>query len=449
MDLRAAHLTRRVRLAAAGLTACAALIVPATASASTATLSGGALSYTAAPGEANSVLLTYSFGGYQVQDNGAMIQSGGGCTISKNGHLASCPSGLILAVSVDLGDGNDALSTGLVIPVTIHGGAGDDTLAGGMGNDLIYGDGGNDSLEGSYGDDTLDGGAGADTISGSSGVDTVSYASRTAPVAVSLDGVAGDGEANEGDNVAASVENIVGGAGDDTLTGNASANTLDGGAGHDSFYGGAGADKILALDGTADTVACGADADTVANDPIDSIDADCEVRDAVAAAVGSGTGGGDTGGSGSGSGDSGLPGADVLSTLAPSLPIQRPTATSGGDVPLRVHCPKLAVGGCAGTIALTTASGAQPAGKLVAARRRKVVSVGSKRFKLAAGATKPVGVRLSRRGVRQLRLRHRLVVKATVAVRAEGGHTVSNTRTIVIRERRTASRRVTRRARQR
>jgi Ca2+-binding RTX toxin-like protein len=152
------------------------------------------------------------------------------------------------------GDGNDQLSgTGVLL-----GQGGNDTLFGRGGPDQLDGGAGNDTLDGGAGDDVLAGGAGNDTllavgdvvtdgadqVSGGSGNDTVSYAARQIQALVTLDGVADDGAGGEGDNVAADVENIVGGAADDVLVGSAAANRLHGGPGNDELFGEDGNDRL-------------------------------------------------------------------------------------------------------------------------------------------------------------------------------------------------------------
>ena len=142
----------------------------------------------------------------------------------------------------------------------LYGGTENDTLQGGSGDDQLFGEENDDNLLGSFENDTMDGGPGNDTESGASGndtflegavangndtldgsfdVDTVSYAARTARVVVDLDGVADDGDpaASEHDNANASVENVVGGAGNDDLTGNALPNSLIGNGGGDNLIG--------------------------------------------------------------------------------------------------------------------------------------------------------------------------------------------------------------------
>ena len=131
------------------------------------------------------------------------------------------------------------------------------------------------------GDDSYAGAASlADDVAGGAGSDTANYASRTAPVTVTLDDTANDGEANEKDNVRSDVENVIGGSGADRLAGSAGPNRIDGGpgadvieggTGNDTLIGGDGADRINSRNGVADTVDCGASADTVVGDSTDQI----------------------------------------------------------------------------------------------------------------------------------------------------------------------------------
>ena len=140
----------------------------------------------------------------------------------------------------------------------IAGLGGNDTIRGGDGNDVICGDGAHDYLGGGDGNDTLDGGAGPDRFSGGNGADTVTYARRGA-VKVSIDGRANDGNSGDGasatarDYVSSTVENLIGGAGNDTLKGNSVANRLTGGLGADRLYALGGRDTLIAKDGVKDT----------------------------------------------------------------------------------------------------------------------------------------------------------------------------------------------------
>ncbi len=152
-------------------------------------------------------------------------------------------------------------------------------------NDVINGDNtvgntlwgyeGNDTLAGNGGDDTLNGGAGNDTLSGGAGNDTATYADETDAMFVDLAaGTARRGSAAAAvEDTLATIENLIGGAGNDTLTGNNAVNILDGGAGDDTIRGagasdtirgGVGNDTVLYTIGDgADAIDGGADSDTL------------------------------------------------------------------------------------------------------------------------------------------------------------------------------------------
>ena len=188
------------------------------------------------------------------------------------------------------GAGNDSLLGGADNDM-LYGGDGDDILSGDAGNDLLAGGAGNDMLSGGAGVDTLAGGAGNDSLSGGAGNDALSGDAGDDRFTLG-DGVAGDtdtitgGETGEttgdwlnasavasgvnvqftgnengtattatGNAVFSEIENVAGGAGNDTI--NASASTtahifdtgggndlVTSGAGNDSIYGGAGNDTL-------------------------------------------------------------------------------------------------------------------------------------------------------------------------------------------------------------
>ncbi len=173
-----------------------------------------------------------------------------------------------------------AVADGLVVTGT----DGNDVLTGTAAAESFYGRAGNDTLSGAGGDDEFDGGPGADSFSGNEGSDAVSYSGGT-PVDVTIDGVANDGAAGEGDNVGLDVEDLFGGNGDDRLTGSPSANTLDGGIGADrltggpgpdALFGGEGDDVIFARDSEVDVIECGPGLDTATIDREDVVAGDCE-----------------------------------------------------------------------------------------------------------------------------------------------------------------------------
>jgi hypothetical protein len=437
-------------LFAALLGACAMLLPAAGARAAGTSISGGVLYYTAAPGEVNNLSITFGGGQYTLRDSGtSTLTVAPGC--SPGPHEVHCPYGAFQSISVDLGDQSDiANSTNLLVtPVIVHGGTGNDTISTGGAADYLDGGPGNDTLDAGFGDDTLDGGVGADVLKGNGGFDTVTYADRVAPISLTIDGQANDGEAGEGDNVGTDVEGIVGGSAGDTLTGSDAANvlsggagndtigglggddTIDGGAGADHLDGGAGADSVKARDGEADTVACGSEVDSVQADGADSVAGDCENVDASGgpgAPTGSGTGPGAAGAAGAG-----LPGT-VVQPLGVKIATSVATLTASGDLALSLACPKDVFEGCKGKISIEADLGGTSAKKLSLARRRKLVKLATRRFKIKAGRSQKVVVHMSRRGKRFFSKHPKAKVLVTVAIGSPSGVTTT-TRKITVKRR--------------
>jgi Ca2+-binding RTX toxin-like protein len=162
---------------------------------------------------------------------------------------------IVPVVSTILGGaGNDTITGGSGVDVIqggdgddlIHGGDGNDSLVGGLGNDTIYGDGGNDLLNG--GVETLGVNSdGADHIFGGLGNDSAIYSYRTDNLIIDISDSkkSNDGGKSEGDNVAADIENVFSGNGNDSIAGNASSNLICGGGGNDTLMGGDGNDKLI------------------------------------------------------------------------------------------------------------------------------------------------------------------------------------------------------------
>ena len=143
----------------------------------------------------------------------------------------------------------------------VTGGSGNDALLGGAPANVLVGGGGEDSLDGEAANDVLDGGADADVFTGGAGTDTVTYAARSTPVTVTLDGLAGDGEAGEDDTIRTEVETVIGGSDDDHISGSPLADTLSGGPGADTLHGEGAADMLNGDDGD-DVLEGGAGGDT-------------------------------------------------------------------------------------------------------------------------------------------------------------------------------------------
>jgi Ca2+-binding RTX toxin-like protein len=182
--------------------------------------------------------------------------------------------------------GNDTLTSAGLVDF-LYGGAGNDTLIAGAGADFLYGGAGNDVLRGGTENDTINGGgvncvaavsagsattpvvpyvnkntctSAVATAPTNPGVDTLDYSDRTDPVTVDLTvanltcsvgrviGVGAECDSiatfGTGAAAAASVRNIRGGDGADSLTGDAQDNMIWGGAGNDTITGGGGNDTL-------------------------------------------------------------------------------------------------------------------------------------------------------------------------------------------------------------
>ena len=126
---------------------------------------------------------------------------------------------------------------------TLKGFDADDRLSGGDGTDTIHAGAGDDNVDAGAGNDQIVGGDGAgdDRYYGGSGADTVRYSSATQTITVNLTTSSATG-AQIGQDTLISIENVIGGAGNDKITGNVTANMLCGGGGKDALDGAAGVD---------------------------------------------------------------------------------------------------------------------------------------------------------------------------------------------------------------
>lgn len=144
----------------------------------------------------------------------------------------------VQSIEIDMLGGNDQVNIvdSVIIPVTIRGGDGNDSLDGGGGNDLIYGgaghdelagDAGNDRLYGEFGEDELEGGDGNDTLYGGEDDDEL--------------------EGNNGNDLLfgeAGHDELEGDDGNDILSGGSGNDELEGDAGLDLLFGGLGSDLL-------------------------------------------------------------------------------------------------------------------------------------------------------------------------------------------------------------
>ena len=242
------------------------------------------------PNEGTDLIRT-SIASYSLADKGANVEN-----LSYTGSAAFIGTGNDLNNMITGGVGNDSLSGGLGND-TLSGGEGNDTLRGGAGNDAyvvesagdivseatnegtdtvftnlssytlgsnvenltytgsvaFYGTGNslNNVITGSNGDDTLIGGLGDDVLNGGAGFDIASYANAAG--AVNIDLATGLVSGTQGNDTLVSIENVIGGAGNDTILGNERDNVLDGRGGSDTLAGGLGNDTYI-IDSVADVI---------------------------------------------------------------------------------------------------------------------------------------------------------------------------------------------------
>lgn len=216
--------------------------VPLAGNRPTVSVIGSKIVYQAGTNQHNSVHVTEEGSDMLITDNATPIVAGAGCT-AVGEQSAQCPLAGITGTDVNLGDMDDSFDD--YMPSRIFG-------------------------------ITVDPGTGKDVLDSETYPNIVTYASRTAPVNVSLDGVANDGESGESDNIAGAFSGIVGGSGDDVLTGDANDNSIDPGFGTDTVDGGsAGNDTAsyatrasgvtINLNGAANSGTPGTENDTLTN----------------------------------------------------------------------------------------------------------------------------------------------------------------------------------------
>jgi len=139
----------------------------------------------------------------------------------------------------------------------ISGSPGDDLLGGGLSDDILSGNNGNDTLIGGLGNDMLNGGLGVDTVDGSGRTENwvVNLGSGVALItgveSNSLSSIENFLGGSGDDRVFGSIEDneLIGNDGEDLLAGLDGADTLDGGLGDDSLAGGNGNDTLIGGDG--------------------------------------------------------------------------------------------------------------------------------------------------------------------------------------------------------
>jgi Ca2+-binding RTX toxin-like protein len=491
----------------AGAVACGALLGCATPALAATVSSDGATLSVAGGAEPNNIIVSTGLDGASVEvSDAAGLQAGAGCELDDAFGKVRCslPTG---SVAVDTGAGDDRLAVlglaaaGGILEGKVRAGLGDgndtfkgsefgETVSGGAGADTLEGEGGADALDGGAGDDILSGALGADTLLGGDGNDTFDpdgYAGAgewaadivdggpgvdTADLygaggaeadrpkfSLTLDGVANDGRAGEGDNVTA-VEKlklgaagtfvgddaanevtapevgsggsydgrggddaitagdahgdvVTGGAGNDTLTAGFGNDTITGGPGKDivnadrpgrcnelhcDLPGGAlGDDTIDVRDGEVDTVGCGIGNDKVVADAGDSVAPDCEV-------VERGTGPG--------------PGGEL--TVKAARTSLRKLARSG--LAVSVACP------AACTLRAKLAVPKASARKL----RLKGRTLATARKSLAAAGTAKLRAKPARKLAKRIRRQKKLAITVTVTAKAPDGTRQTGTTRVTV-----------------
>ncbi|MEV6602086.1 calcium-binding protein [Actinoplanes sp. NPDC051346] len=272
-----------------------ALAAPAeAASTGVASVSGTKVKYKAAKGKQNKVVVTRSGRTITIDDK-VRIEPGKGCKAVKGDKTkVRCTTRANpTRVSVYTYDRNDSVVNKTDLPMTADGGSGKDRLVGGPrgdrltgdtgndwfdggdGGDLIVGGDGNDTMYGGNGDDTIHGTDGSDRgyggpgrdsfyldpvitrgaanddyVSGGTGHDAAYYAGYDKSVTIDADGVTGDdGAKGEHDTIAADIEELQGGNGNDRINGTNRQDFLYGGPGNDIIRGGAGNDILDGFEG--------------------------------------------------------------------------------------------------------------------------------------------------------------------------------------------------------
>jgi Ca2+-binding RTX toxin-like protein len=285
--------------------------------------------FTAGADEVNHLTVKEAADTTTYTDITAPLEARGDCQ-AVDGHRVTCPT--TSPLRIDLGDRDDSLvldlpskldpldpDRNLVLVADVQGGAGDDVIAGspgaddidaGPGDDRVFGGSGPDKIVAGSGVDRLAGGPNddrllsgtfhwvggvavydedpptdADVFVGGPGNDAVNYEYRSENLVLSADGLADDGAAAEGDQIASDVEGLQGGAGNDVIhvtrepdddpdysadsthsEGNGGDDTLLGGPGDDGLAGGEGND-VLKGRGGRDGLGGGAGNDTIDGGP--------------------------------------------------------------------------------------------------------------------------------------------------------------------------------------
>ena len=255
--------------------------VPSVGGVGTVSVVSGELRYTAGSGASNLVSLSLQSGNYRISDGRVNITPGAGCAAVTPSQVSCPSTGITAAKFLLGDKSDAFSSATATLPTTIDAGDGDDfvrgqsgveNITGGNGDDLLKGNLGNDTINGGPGEDDLEGGDGADSIVGGTGDDQL-HPGPGNDVASGGDGndwwdpfgTNGDGD-----------DKAYGGAGYDTIQTGAGIDELYAGDGDDRLHsgsttgtaaeivdGGNGNDEIINTDSPTQNIIGGAGTDTV------------------------------------------------------------------------------------------------------------------------------------------------------------------------------------------
>jgi hypothetical protein len=239
---------------------------------------------------------------------------------ADNGHAMTVPLSSVKGISIVGGSGSDYIfvDSGITLPVTINGGNGNDAVRGGGGFNTIIEGNGNDWISGRGSKNSITAGNGNDTLLGSAGNDTLIAGNGND----SLDGADGNDILTAGNGT----DSLTGDSGNDTLTAGTGKDIVNGGLGNDSLIVGNGPSTVIPGSGTNHITLAGSLPSVVASAGSNTV-----VRTGTTTTGSSGTSTGSTGTSTSGTttATSSTSGSSSSSTSGSTSTTVTPAATVG------------------------------------------------------------------------------------------------------------------------